>query len=271
MNRDPSVAQHGFRARRGDNDKIARLELGRLAVFVEGDWMLIGNAVGQRIGEVPVVAVLLALFDFQVGNGGLEVRVPVHQSLVAIDQAVLMQLDENLANGSVQPLVQGEAFARPVAGRTQAAQLANDGAARLRLPFPHLVDKGVAAHVAAADIASGGQLALNHHLGGDARVVGAWQPQHGLALHPVIAGQDVLKCIVQRVADVQRARHVRRRNDDRIGVCGAVRGLGSARGEQAALFPLGVEARFGGLGFESLLEHCFLFRSLPLRTRCVAA
>ncbi|MNY24988.1 hypothetical protein D3C86_1587380 [compost metagenome] len=198
-------------------------------------------------------------------------RVPVHQTLVAIDQAVLMQLDEDLADGGVQPLVQGETLARPVTAGAQAAQLAHDSTARFRLPFPDLVDKGVAAHVATSGRARGGQLTLDHHLGRDAGVVGAGQPQHGLALHPVIAGQDVLQRIVQRVTDMQRARHVRRRDDDRIGVGGAVRRLGGARREQAALFPLGVEARFGGLGFESLLEHCFLFRSLPLRTRCVAA
>ncbi|MNQ30860.1 hypothetical protein D3C85_442160 [compost metagenome] len=271
MNRDAGIAQHGFGAGRGHDDEVPRLELGRLAVLVEGRRVLIGDAVSQRIGEVPVVAVLLALLDFQVRNGGLEMRVPVHQSLVAIDQAVLMQLDEDLADGGVQALVQGEALARPVAAGAQAAQLAYDGAARLRLPFPDLVDEGVAAHVAPPDIAGGGQLALDHHLRRDAGVVGAGQPQHGLALHPVIAGQDVLKRIVQRMADVQRARHVRRRNNDRIGVGGPVRRLGGARREQAALFPLSIETRFGGLGFEGFLEHCFLFRALPLRTPCVAA
>ncbi|MNE21521.1 hypothetical protein D3C80_1146880 [compost metagenome] len=255
VNRHAGVAQHGFGPGGGDDDEAARLELRGLAVLVEGDRMLIGHPVGQRIGEVPIGAVDLLLLDLQVRDGGLEMRVPVHQPLVAIDQPVLVQLDENLADGAVKPLVQSKALARPVAGRAQAAQLAHDGPAGFGLPFPHLVDEGVAAHVAAADIALGRQLALDHHLRGDAGVVGAGQPQDGLALHAVIARQDVLKRVVQGVADMQATRHVRRRDDDRIGVRRPVGRLGRARGEQAALLPLGVDARLGGRGFERLLKH----------------
>ena len=61
----------------------------------------------------------------------------------------------------------------------------------------------------------GGQLALDHHLGGDAGVVGARQPQRRLAAHALEADQHVLQRVVQRVADVQRAGDVRRRDDDR--------------------------------------------------------
>ena len=182
-------------------------------------------------------------------------RVPVHQPLVAIDQAVPVQLHEHLADGGVQPFVQGEAFARPVARRPQPAQLAHNGAARVGLPLPDLVDERLAAHVAPPDIAGGGQLALDHHLGGDARMVRAGQPQHRLAGHPVIAGQDVLQRIVQRVADVERARHVRRRNDDRIGPGGAVGRGGVTGGEQAAVLPRLVQAGLGALRFEILLKH----------------
>ena len=65
-----------------------------------------------------------------------------------------------------------------------------------------------------------GQLALDHHLGGDAGVVGAGQPQRRLAAHALEADQHVLQGVVQRVADVQRAGDVRRRDDDgeRLGV-----------------------------------------------------
>ena len=251
MHRHARVAQHGLRPGRGDDDEVARLPFRRLAVLVEGDGVFIGDAVRQRIGEMPIGAVHLALLDLQVRDGGLEMRIPVHQPLVAIDQALLVQLHEDLAHGRVQPLVQGEPLARPVARGPQAAQLAHNGAAALGLPFPDLVDEGVAAHVAPPDIARRRQLTLDHHLGRDTGVVRTRQPQHRLALHPVIAGQDVLQGVVQRMADVQAARHIRRRNDDRIG---ALRPFRAGR-EQAALFPLGVQAGFGGLGFEGLFEH----------------
>ena len=204
---------------------------------------------------MPVGAVDLALLDLQVRDGGLEVRVPVHQPLVAVDQPFLVQLHEHLANGGVQPLVQGEAFARPVAGGAQTAQLLDDGPAALGLPFPDLLHESVPAHVAPADVSIRRQLALDHHLGGDAGVIRAGQPQHRLAPHPVIAGQDVLQRVVQRMPDVQRTRHIRRRDDDRIGVGRAVGRLRGARREQAAFLPLRIETRLGGLGIEGFFKH----------------
>ena len=251
MDCDAGVAEHGLGPGRGDDDVVAGLEGGRLALVVELDRVFERHAVGERIGEVPIRTLDLALLDLKVRDGRLELRIPVHQPLVAIDQFFLMQLHEDLADGGVQPLVQGEAFARPVAGRAQAAQLLHDRAATLGLPLPDLLDEGLTADLATARVALSGHLALDHHLGCDASVVRARQPQHRLARHAVIAGQHVLQRVVQRVADVQRARHVRRRNDDRIGFGGPV----SLGGEGAALFPLGVEAWLGGAGVEGLLKH----------------
>ena len=51
------------------------------------------------------------LLDFQIGNRGLELRVPVHQPLVAIDQAVIVEVDEHLENGLGEMLVHGELLA----------------------------------------------------------------------------------------------------------------------------------------------------------------
>ena len=84
------------------------------------------------------------------------------------------------------------------------------------------------------DSPSCGQLALDHVLGGDAGVVHAGQPQHLVALHPPAADERVLDRVVERVADVQGAGHVRRRDDDavRLPVAGRV------RGEVAAGYPL---------------------------------
>ena len=251
MHRHAGVAQHGLGPGRRHHDVVAGLILRRLPVTVVGDRVLIGHAVRQGIGEMPVRPVHLTLLDLEVRDRRLEMRVPVHQPLVAIDQPVPVQLDEDLAHGGVQPLVEGEPLAAPVTTGSQPAQLLDDGPTRLGLPFPDLGHEGVAAHVAAADIARGRQLALDHHLGGDAGVVRARQPQHGLTLHPVIAGQDVLQGVVERVADVQRAGHVRRWDDDRIGLGGAV-GTG---GEHTALLPPCIEARFGGGGIEGLVEH----------------
>ena len=68
--------------------------------------------------------------------------------------------------------------------------------------------------VAAARLLPLHQLALDHHLGGDAGVVGAGLPQHVLAAHALEAAQDVLQRVVERMAHVQRAGDVGRRDDD---------------------------------------------------------
>jgi len=45
-------------------------------------------------------------------------------------------------------------------------------------------------------------------------MIGSGQPEHVTAPHAVVAGDDVLDGVVQRVPDVQDSGHVRRRNDD---------------------------------------------------------
>ena len=94
------------------------------------------------------------------------------------------------------------------------------------------------------------QLFLDDILSGNTGMVGARHPEHIAALHAAPANQDVLKRIVQRVTDVQRTGHVRRRNDDAIGRAGVLRrGL-----EVAAADPLLVPAVFDGFGFVGLVE-----------------
>ena len=57
---------------------------------------------------------------------------------------------------------------------------------------------------------------LDDRLGGDAGVIGAGHPERLEALHAFLADEDVLQRVVQGVAEVQGAGHVRRRNDDRV-------------------------------------------------------
>ena len=112
----------------------------------------------------------------------------------------------------------------------------------------------VAAHVAAAGLLALHQLPLDHHLRGDAGVVGAGLPQHVLAAHPLEARQDVLQRVVERVPHVQRAGHVGRRDDDAVG-----RGLGAlgpAGAEGARLLPFRVNAAFDFVRLVCLVDHC---------------
>ena len=183
----------------------------------------------------------------------LELRVPVDEALVLVDQPLVVEIDEHLEDGLGQPLVHGEALAAPVARGAEALELVDDGAAALGLPRPHLLDELLAAQRAAVGLLPLHQLPLDHHLRGDAGVVRARLPQHVLAAHALEAAQHVLQRVVERVPHVQRARHVGRRDDDAVGLgLGALRAAGL---EGLGLHPLRVDARFDVGGLIGFLEH----------------
>ena len=237
MHGDAGIAEHRLRPRRGDDDVLA----GRLA-----------GPVHHRIAEVPEVALRLDLLHLDVGDGGEQLRVPVDQPLVAVDQPLAVQRDEHLAHRVREALVHGEALARPVARGAEPAQLVDDGAARLRLPLPHALEEFLAPHRAAAGLLALGELAFHHHLRGDAGVVGAGLPEHVAPAHPLEAAEDVLQRVVERVPHVQHAGDVRRRDDDGEGLCAGA--PGAARLEGAGLFPDGGNARLDGGGVEGLVH-----------------
>ncbi len=159
MHRNRGVAQHGLRPRGRDRDERVGQPL-------------------NRIVEVPEVALRLDLLHLEVGDGGEQLRVPIDQPLVLVDQPGAIELDEHLEDGLREPLVHGEALARPVAGRAEPLELVDDGAARLRLPGPDLLQELLAPERAPARLLPLHELALDHHLGGDAGMVGAGLPEH---------------------------------------------------------------------------------------------
>ena len=92
------------------------------------------------------------------------------------------------------------------------------------------------------------QLALHDGLCGDAGVIGARQPENLVAGLAGPAGENVLKGIVEDVAEGQDSGDIRRRDDDRVPWSGG-RGVG---GEATRFAPAGVPFGFdvtGGVGF----------------------
>src|SRR4029078_7338565 len=109
------VSHHVFRARRGDNDVSRRsLVLERFAL--------------QWIAQVPEVSAGLDLDHLEIGNGGEQLRVPVDQPFVLVDEPLTMKFYKNFKNGPRQALIHREALARPVARCAKALQLVDDGA-----------------------------------------------------------------------------------------------------------------------------------------------
>ena len=240
MHRDRAVAEHGLGPRGRDDDE------GRGIVGIEGFAF-------ERIAQIPQAALDLGLLHLEIGNRGQQRRIPVHQPLVFVDQPFAVQFDEHLYDRARQPFVHREAFARPVAGRAEPLQLVDDDAAALGLPLPDPLEKFGAAHLAPARLLTLHQLPLDHHLGRDARVIGARLPQHVAAAHPLEAAQNVLQRVVERVSHMQRTGHVRRRDHDgeRPGVT-ALRAPGL---ERAAFLPDPGHAAFDIGRLVILLDH----------------
>ena len=154
--RDGGVAQHGFGPRGGDGDELAVIAF-------------------ERIFDVPQMAGNFHLLHFQVRNRRPQLRVPVDEAFVLVDQVFLVELDKNLDHRLGQTFIHGEAFTRPITRGAQALQLSSNGAARLVLPLPDSVYKFFPAQILAR-LTFFAQHPFDHHLCRDTRMIHAWLP-----------------------------------------------------------------------------------------------
>ena len=201
-----------------------------------GSHLHVSAAAHQGVTDVPEMAVLLLVVHLGVGDGGLAVGAPVDDALAAVDQTLLVEAAEDLADGLGAALVQGEALTAPVAGGAHLLQLGNDAVAVLLLPLPGALQELLTAEVFL------GQTFLAHGLhdlglGGDGGVVGAGEPQGGVARHTLVADQDILEGVVQGVTHVELARNVGRRDDDGVGLLVGI----AVGGEIALVHPILVD------------------------------
>ena len=193
---DARIAEHGLGARGGDDDVV-------LAV----------DRLGQRVAQVPQVALLVLVLGLVVRDSGGAVGTPVDDALAAIDQAVVVPVAEDLTHGLGVILVHGEALVIEVDGAAHALDLLDDDAAVLVGPIPAGVDKLVATDLQAAD-ALALELLVDLGLRGDTGVVGAQHPARRLAAHASHTDDGVLDGVVGGVTHVELAGHVGRRNGD---------------------------------------------------------
>ena len=162
------------------------------------------------------MAGLVDVFDLGVGQRRQAVRAPVDDAAALVDEALVVHLTEGLAHGSGAALIHGEAAARPVAADAELALLLDDAAAVLFLPRPDALEELFAAEVIAGLALLDAQLLFDLDLGRDAGMVRAGKPQGAVALHALVARQDILQRGVERVAHVELAGDVGRRHDDGI-------------------------------------------------------
>ena len=234
MHGNGCVTEHRLGPRRCDDDEFFRVVL---------QWIL----------EVPKVAFGLHLDDLKVRDCRLELGIPVDETLVLVDEARVVEFDEYLDDSLRQPLVHGEAFTRPITRCAEPLELIKDGIATFLLPGPNLLNEPLAPNRLPVRLLALHHLALDHHLRGDAGVIGARLPEHILAAHTLEAAKHVLQRVIEGVPHVQRARHVGRRDDDAKGL--SVLALGTAAFEGVRSFPLGMDARLDLGGLIGLVEH----------------
>jgi hypothetical protein len=245
---DGGVAEEGLGARGGDDDLL----VGRGAVHLVGEGgdaaeLVLHLGVVARDGELGALLEVDVL-DLDVRDGGAEGAAPVHEAVVAVDEALLVEADEGLVDGLAEALVHGEALARPVRRDAEVAQLGGDLVAVGLLPPPHLLDEGLAAEVVARHAPLLLQALLDDGLGRDAGVVRAGEPEGVAPVHAVPAGEAVLDGRGEGVAQVERARHVGRRDDhDEAAGLARGRGGGGVGGVEALLRPPRVPRGLDGL------------------------
>mmetsp|Transcript_71249 Transcript_71249/g.204392 ORF Transcript_71249/g.204392 Transcript_71249/m.204392 type:complete len:412 (+) Transcript_71249:2265-3500(+) len=221
------VAQHRLDTCRGHHEEV----VGALDLVLE-------------LAKHPHLDLLVVAWNFQVRDAWdllvvhlqvrecrAQVRAPIHQSVVPVDQALIVEADERLDHGLVQQRVHGEALARPVGARGDLVELVLDVAGVLVLPRPDSLQELLAAQVVARQLLVLVEQFLHDALRGDAGVVQAREPQREVAAHPVPPRQRILNGAGQGVPNVQRARDVRRRDDhdEFLGLASALAGLGVRR------------------------------------------
>ncbi len=96
------IAQHGFRASGGNNQIV-------FAVFGFG-------TTAQGITQMPEMALFFLVLYFKVGDGGVELRVPVHQALATVYQSFIIKPYKDFLNRLVKAVVHGEALMVPIHG-----------------------------------------------------------------------------------------------------------------------------------------------------------
>jgi hypothetical protein len=229
---DRRVGEHRLRAHGRDRQRPAAA-LERVVDVVE------------RVGD-------LALLDLEVGDRRVRPGVPVDHVVVAVDQALVVEVDEDLLDRARVRGIEREALVLVVAGGAEALELLDDRGAVLVAPAPDALDERLAADLLAARALRLEQ-ALDLGLRRDARMVGAEDPLRPLPTHARETDQRVLHRAVERVAHVQRPGDVRQWDRDRVVVGGVA---GRLRVEQPGLEPAREHARLrlGGVVSRAVLE-----------------
>ena len=77
-----------------------------------------------------------------VAEGGLCLGVPVHDTHATVDEALAVEVDEDVDDALATLFVHSEGSTIPVAGSTEALELLEDDAPVLARPVPSVLEEG---------------------------------------------------------------------------------------------------------------------------------
>ena len=128
-----------------------------------------------------------------------------------------------MADSFVESFIHRESFSGVIQGIAELCPLLADGSGIFLFPLPGTFQK-----LLTADIIPGNAFTLESGiylcLGGNAGMVHARQIQNIIALHSLIAADNILQGIIPGMADMENAGNVRRRYDNGKRIFGLVAG-----------------------------------------------
>jgi len=102
---------------------------------------IISTSVRQHVFEIIECSGFFGIFDFQIGNGGLKLRRPIHDSRSTIHQSVFVKTNKDFAYSLRKAFIQGKSFTVPITGGTETTYLGYDSIMIFLFPLPYFFDK----------------------------------------------------------------------------------------------------------------------------------
>ena len=253
IDRNACITKVGLRTRRRDGDMLARL---------------IARIIHNGIAHVPEEPFDIFHLDLVVGERGLRDGVPVDEALAAIDEPIAEQLEERFAYGACADVIHREALAFPVARAAHLLELVGD--ACLVFVF-EVVDKfeELLAAILSGEflllvirnprLARFLELAIDHRLRRDPRVVCPRHPERLKSLHPMRTDQNVLDRVVERVTEVQGGGDIGWGDEDGVRLSTVIENTAWVRMERSRIHPFGPHRGFscrGVVRFGHWFEGC---------------
>ena len=166
------------------------------------------------VSYMPEAAGHVLVLDLGIRQSRAALGAPVDDSVALIDKSLFVQLTEGLAHGLGSCLIHGECASVPIAGRTEHLLLLDYAVTVFVFPIPNTLKELLTAEVVAGKSLLLAQLLLDLYLCRNARVVGAGEPKGCIALHSLIAGEDILQSGVKSMTHVELTCYIGGRHDD---------------------------------------------------------